>query len=451
MKPVAIDLNDRALAIAKDGHVLASEPSAAFDGSSLEPAGANAWSALRRQPTVISTRHLSAIVSRGESTARLLALLNAELKRRVAEHQPSPGERMWIVAPARIDPKGLGDILSSLHGFGLAVDGFVDSAAVTVAALRPERAAVVLELGLHHLSATAVTSNGQTRRRRAISSDRGGLIELYEAWLNLISSAMVKRTRFDPLRDAASEQQLFDALPSVTHLAAMTGGATASVTHGQERFDISLSRDQFAEAAQPIYREILHLLHALRPAGAAIALVMPQIVAEFPGLREHLETFVGCELIAVPDGFAAAATSLLDLPQSTDTQAVRLLRHLPSGVQPALSALITREALGSQRASGPLASHVLFEDKAHVLNDVLVIGRAPDSPQAIRLPAGLAGVSRRHCTFVRDSGELILIDHSSFGTIVNGERVAERVRVYAGDRVRLGDPGVELLLLSLNA
>jgi pSer/pThr/pTyr-binding forkhead associated (FHA) protein len=68
---------------------------------------------------------------------------------------------------------------------------------------------------------------------------------------------------------------------------------------------------------------------------------------------------------------------------------------------------------------------------------------------SLALPDGLAGVSRRHCTFVRDGDELVLIDHSHFGTVVNGERVSERVRIHAGDKVRLGEPGIELALISI--
>jgi hypothetical protein len=449
MHPFVIELNDRALSIARQGSVLSSAQSAVFDGSGVEPAGSSAWAALRLQPTAISTRHLSAVVAEGERSARSLALVNAELAYRLAESRPAPEERVWLVAPARVDANGLGDVLGILRSLGLSIDGFVDSAAVTVAALRPGRNAIVIEMGLHELAATAVESNGQVRRRRAVISNRGGAIELHEAWLDLISAAMVKRTRFDPLKNAASEQQLFDALPALADEVTATGGVTASVTVGHERFDVSLSRDQFAEAAQPIYREILRLLHALRPAGAAIALIMPEFVANLPGLRELLETFVGCELIVVPDGFAAAATSALELPQSTDEQAVRLLRRLPSAAHGELALPVARQPLGAARADGPTASHVIFEGKAYVLQEALVIGRAPDSPQSIRLPEGLAGVSRRHCTFVRDGGEIVLIDHSSFGTLVNGERVAERVRVHSGDRIRMGDPGVELSLLAL--
>ena len=451
MKPLALELNDRALALARGGRVLTVAASTIFDGTGTEPAGTNAWHTLRRHPTSISTRHLGAVASQGEHSARSIALLNAELAQRFAEHNANADERVWIAVPARIDANGLGDVLGIARGLGLAVDGFVDSAAVTVAALRPERNALVLEVGLHHLAATAVESNGQTRRRRAVISEQGGVIELYDAWLDLISAAMVKRTRFDPLHNAVSEQQLFDALPALTLEAATEGSATARVAVGHENFEASLSRDQFSEAAQPIYREILRLLHALRPAGAAVALVMPQSIASAPGLRELLESFVDCELMGLPDGFAAAATSQLDLPQSADEQAVRLLRRLPSSAQPDLAALATREPLGQQRTAGPAASHILFEGKAYILNEALVIGRAPNAAQSIKLPEGLAGVSRRHCTLIRDGGEIVLVDHSNFGTVVNGERVAERVRVHAGDRIRLGDPGVELSLLALNA
>src|SRR5262249_27440228 len=73
----------------------------------------------------------------------------------------------------------------------------------------------------------------------------------------------------------------------------------------------------------------------------------------------------------------------------------------------------------------------------------------PPITRYVTLPDGLAGVSRRHCTFVHDGDELVLLDHSTFGTFVNGERVQERVRVYAGDRVRLGEPGVELALIAV--
>jgi hypothetical protein len=458
VKPLVIELNDRSVALARAGEVLVSAPSAVFDGSGPDAAaaGKNAWHALRRQPRSTSSSHLGSIISDRSNASpgpRNEALVAAELSQHLSAHQPREGERVWIAVPVRADAAGLGAVLGITQGLGLSVDGFVDAAAVTVASLTTGRSALVLELGLHHAAATAVDTGGQARRRRAVISDLGGLVELYDAWLTFISTAMVKRTRFDPFTNAETEQQLFDALPALTRQAGETGSTTAAVSNGDTRFEVSLSRDQFAEAAQPIYRELVRLLHSLRPAGSEVAIVLPEAVAMLPGLRETLQQFVGCELIATPDGFAAAATSLLDLPESAPGEAVRLLRKLPIREQPELAARVTREVLGRSgvRASPP--SHLLFDGRAIALGaSPLVVGRAPNQPggvSALSLPDGLAGVSRRHCTFVRNDDEVVLVDHSNYGTFVNGERVSERVRIHAGDKVRLGEPGVELSLISI--
>jgi hypothetical protein len=450
VKPLAIELNDRSLSFARDGVVLVSAPSAIFDGGGAEQAGTNAWHAVRRQPTTISTRHVGQVSTQSEVSARAAALFGAELTQHLAKHPPLEGERVWITAPVHADAKGLGNVLGIVQSLGLTVDGFIDAAAVTVASVRAAGSALVLELGLHHAAAAAVDSTGQARRRRAVVSEQGGLIELYQAWLAFISTAMVKRTRFDPFTNAQTEQQLFDALPALMQQASETGSTTAAVTNGEARFEVSLTRDQFAEAAQPIYRELIRLMHALRPAGAEVTLVLPASVAAFPGFRELLQQFIGCELITVSEGFAAAATSLLDLPQAAPGEPVRLLRRLPLREQSALAESISREVLGRAGAGAAPPSHLLFDGRAIPLaTSSLVVGRSPGNGQALALPEGLAGVSRRHCTFVRDGSEVVLVDHSHYGTFVNGERVSERVRIHAGDKVRLGEPGVELSLISI--
>ena len=473
MAVFAIELDDRAAAMAREGRVLTSAPSAVFDGTGGEPAGSNAWRELRSRPRAISTRHLSAVLTQRAPSARADALLEAELKSRLAEQPVAEGERIWIVTPARAEAAGSTALLGITRRMGLPVDGFVDAAAVTSAALGSERNAIVLELGLHHAAATAVEFEGsQARRRRTVSTDRGGLIELYQVWLDLVSTTMVKRTRFDPLHDAATEQQLFAAIPALALEVARAGSTTASATRatsvtsdtnargttsasgltsGAERFEAALTRDQFSQAAEPIYRSIVGLLHQLRPAGTPVCIVVPHLVAQLPGLREQLDQFVGCELVSVPDGFAAAATSLLDLEPQIDSDSVRWLRRVPLGAQAVLPDSVTRESLGQRRSGGPPPSHVLWDGRAYSLNvDSLVVGRGPsDSSRYITLPDGLAGVSRRHCTFAHDGDELVLLDHSTFGTYVNGERVQERVRIHAGDRVRLGEPGVELALIAV--
>jgi len=330
----------------------------------------------------------------------------------------------------------------------------VDAAVASVAALGLERSAIVLEVGMHHAAATYIDRDGaQVRRRRTAITERGGLMSFYQGWLELVSATMVKRTRFDPLHDAATEQQLFDSLAGWARDAAVGGSARAALTKGAERFEVALTRDQFAQAADCVHRELLRLLHELRPAGAPVTLVVPSIVDHLPGLRGELEQFVDCELVGVPDGFAALASSRLDLPERASSDPVRLLRRLPVSVQQDVVADVSHALLSSRQGEDAPPSHLLLNGQVHALRgEPLVVGRLPAAgPRTITLSEGLAGVSRRHCTLMSEGDEVILLDHSSFGTFVNGERVAERVRVRAGDRVRVGDPGVELALIAVGA
>jgi pSer/pThr/pTyr-binding forkhead associated (FHA) protein len=78
---------------------------------------------------------------------------------------------------------------------------------------------------------------------------------------------------------------------------------------------------------------------------------------------------------------------------------------------------------------------------------VLHVGSAVRAGQrALTVVAG-PGVSRVHCRLGSDAGGAWLEDQSTYGTLLNGERVGGRVALRAGDRLLLGNPGVELELV----
>jgi hypothetical protein len=101
-------------------------------------------------------------------------------------------------------------------------------------------------------------------------------------------------------------------------------------------------------------------------------------------------------------------------------------------------------------ASGRRPTHLLLDNVAHAItSEPLVVGTAPPAG-ARRLPLGgeTAGVSRSHCRIFESAGQAVVEDLSSWGTFVNGERVAGRAVLAAGDRVRIGSPGIELVLIA---
>src|SRR3984893_10483090 len=135
MQPFAIALDDRSVSFAREGLILSSAPSAVWDGSTGELPGANAWSGLRRHPTASSTRHLGSLLTQQVASDRTVALFAAELVRRLAADSPTPGERAWLAEPAHASTQGLSAVLAIVRSFSLPVDGFVDAALASVAAL----------------------------------------------------------------------------------------------------------------------------------------------------------------------------------------------------------------------------------------------------------------------------------------------------------------------------
>jgi predicted component of type VI protein secretion system len=54
-----------------------------------------------------------------------------------------------------------------------------------------------------------------------------------------------------------------------------------------------------------------------------------------------------------------------------------------------------------------------------------------------------------HCTLQRRDGSVVVRDHSRHGTFVNGERAEGETVLSAGDRLRVGTPGVVLELVTV--
>ena len=58
-------------------------------------------------------------------------------------------------------------------------------------------------------------------------------------------------------------------------------------------------------------------------------------------------------------------------------------------------------------------------------------------------------MSRSHCELVVRDGELKLIDLSRYGTFVNEKKVAGETTLQRADVIRIGSPGAELHVVSM--
>jgi hypothetical protein len=362
------------------------------------------------------------------------------------------GEQLLLAAPGGYSREQLSLLLGVLNETGVPVSGLVD-AALAACSLEPAPARVLhLELELQHatltvLEHTGVSQGGGLRRSRYEIALRHGLLGLQQTWLQFIAEQFVRKTRFDPLHDANTEQRVFDQLPDWLATLNDAEQVTLSVQFGDRMLEVELERAQFIAAADAHYAELLRLVQGARVAGMPIELRLSEHVARLPGLIERFRTLKDCTIQALPHGAAALGALQYASAIARPTDALALVYQLPTPRATSAQQLVDPES-----TPAPLRpTHLLFQGRAWRLSELpLVIGWSVDAgKRALSLPTSSPGVSRSHCTVVRRNGAVTVEDHSTYGSYVNDERVVGRTVLTVGDRLRLGAPGVTLELIQL--
>lgn len=283
----------------------------------------------------------------------------------------------------------------------------------------------------------------QVRRARVDVSRAVGWDAVEEATARAVAAHFVRTTRFDPLAVAVTEQALHDALPQL--FAGLAAGGSASITldHGGTPRQASLAAEEVAAACQRLVVEALRLVQSARRAGERLTLHVGARVAQLPGLVQALRGLADLDLDLLPHGAAALGAARLLASAGDSAAELAWRRALPSAAPVVLAA----SAVGA----GDLPTHVVWAGRAWPLGTVpLAIGREPGAG-GLAVEGPSSGLSRLHCQLVRSAGEAVVEDLSTYGTWLNGERVRRRARLRAGDRLRLGLPGVELLLVVVGA
>jgi hypothetical protein len=444
---VAIELVAAGLVAARDGAVSPPSPGLAL----LDPAGLvtgreaavqarlkpvfafdRFWSDLTTDPL---PRHVPQARSRADLAYRQLVQMWTEVAQ--------PDDDAILVAPGTMRPAELGLLAGIARAARVPVAGYVDLAVAACAPLDACETVLHLDLQLHQAVLTELRGTDVLRRRRVEVAPRVGLRALQAAWAQLVSEAMVRRTRFDPLHQAAAEQQLYDKLPGWLQELADADTVDAQIEAGAGKFAVSLRREQFVFAAEAYYSQLSDLIQAARRAGEPVTIALSARAALLPTLAERCGAMSGAQVVALDEG-AAALGALARQSAFSDADGDVLLAALERSSAP-------REGpVAPHGARGQAPTHVIFAGRAHsIAGAPLTLGLTPASGRSLVLDGPAAGVSRSHCTLVEEGGLVQVRDHSRYGTYVNGERVSGSASLAAGDRLRVGTPGIVLELVAV--
>src|SRR5690606_21884541 len=244
---LSLSLIDSGLVLARrngeePAQVVAEAPGMAILDEQGIVTGAEAAARVRLKPLLAQTgfwRGLStAPLTRASRFARTPADIAFAQARSLLGSYKSQEEGVLLAAPAGYTREQLSLLLGVVNETGLPVAGLVD-AALAACSLEPAPERVLhLELELHQAILTV----------------------LEQTCMNFNAIQFALRTRSDPLHEASSEQRLLDELPG--WLAALSEAEHISLPmqFAGRALEIELEREQFIEAVQSHYLELVRLV-----------------------------------------------------------------------------------------------------------------------------------------------------------------------------------------------
>jgi hypothetical protein len=450
----AIELNDAGIAVHSAEDVLAESPGYALLGDAETILGAAAEARARVQPLQAHDRFwedldlepLARPAGRMRNRADIACAHLDQVWRREAG---SSGEQALLVVPGNLSRQQLGLVLGIARECGIEVAGLIDAAVAASAEPSPGRSLLHLDMTLHRAVLTRLTQGARLSRASVELSDRTGIAALRNAWVRAIAALFVRETRFDALHQGETEQALYDGLSRWIEAIDRDGSVVIELQGGGKTHAITLRREHLIDAAQPHYTALRELIAANTRPGEPLSLQLTQRVATLPGCAASLGQLPGCTIVEL-DASAAARGALALASHITGLRngdSLSFVTHVPWRL--ALTSVDGARVAGDGTESHP--THVLYQSRAHAIGpEPLVVGaEIPADSRGFNLAGALNGVSRRHCSIYRNGQAVVLEDHSTYGTFVNGMRVQGRATLTAGDRVRLGTPGEELLLITV--
>lgn len=449
MSLLAAHLNDAAISVLDGERMLYREPGFALLDEDKLTTGNAAFAMSRIRPRHIQNSYWSNLQATALTDQRFRHLTAADLASRQLEQVwaavAGHGDRLVLAVPAYMSTGNLALLLGIAAEIGVPVVALVDAAVAATRREYRDAVPVHVDLSLHSTMLTRVAQPGLAQVERTEIIEDSGILALHDAWIRVIAEAFVRQSRFDPLHTAETEQALHNQLASWIASAAVDDVVTMNLEYRGVNHAAEIDSLQLIAAAAPVYQRIVSRLRALYRADETPAIQLSDRVAHMPGLGDMLVARVGGQVFLQEPGATARGLIARCRDMQVGEGGVSLLRQLPWD-QSAMSVQKSPSAVHSGRPT-----HVLFNSIAYEINNQpLSLGSQPEGDARwIDLQVSMPGVSRRHCVLQAENGQCVLRDFSRYGTFLNGHQIDGSAVLQVGDHIRLGTPGFELSLISV--
>ena len=420
------DLNDSQLRIMRDAEVVAETTGYALLGDREVLLGEPAQRSARLHPRQANSQfwdrmNVDPLPVTGKNANNHADLVYQQLRSLLADAAVTANDDLVVATPGNITAEQLSLFLGITQELDVRVAGLVDAAVAAVCTQPAPRRAFHLDVGLHRGTLTFLESNGDQARKRAEELTELGLLRILDGLVNVIADQFVSETRYDPLRIAVTEQQLFDQLASWVATPNRSADLPIEVKHEgtQRRVDVSARR--LLDKAAQRYRLLGNHL------SAGDTLFLSHRAASLPGLVGQLEAMEVVTTALTPTALVEGIEAHAALIRS-DPDQLRFVTKLPSAG--------TVETTTTETTTEP--THLVCG------NEVITLpasGRINLTTFAAARAAGLTD----DLTLARGPAGLTLTGMNAASSTINGQPAETNQRLISGDIVGLN--GVEFLLV----
>jgi hypothetical protein len=367
-----LDILDSELRLWHDGRAVRSPGYALLDGDSYRY-GEDARGNARRQPRNVNTRYWWQLGTRPLQPALGPARHTADLVHghllALHEEAGKPGE-LVLAVPESLHKEQLSLLLGIIRACPFDAVGIANRSLLVAAAHGASGPVCHLELQLHQALLTRLAVEADELRVTGEQVLTGcGLLALQENLVEAIARSFIENTRFDPRRQAETEQQLYDSLGGT--LAALRDADDTTLEVGGYRSRIGY--DALREAGRRLHDGVARELG--RNGDAPLLLVDP-LADLLPGFTQG---FPGARVASsrdLPEALAAHGDRIVQ-----PGEALHLVRTLPAAAKASATAAdrpsdrppAAAPVAGNDRAenrpapAGPAPTHLLEGGRAQPL------------------------------------------------------------------------------------
>ena len=361
----ALDLNDTELRLFRDLEVAARSPGFAVVMQSQLLLGDAARSQFRLHPREANNQfwhrlNMDPLETRGPNVANHADLVYRHLKQLLDEAAFAADDELILAVAGTTTNDQLGLLLGVGQELSIPITGLVDAAVVASIANPVPSQSVHIDVSLHRSTLTMMEADTELSRRSTAEVAELGLSSLLDAWVNVTADRFVTDTRFDPLRIAETEQQLYDRIYVWVDAGAHSTDLTIEIEHQGSLRRAVVSSKALIEKAQQRYRLLDRVLEQ------GVSCILSHRAANLPGLSDHLLAN-GHPVTRLEPGDAIAGIQRhLGLIRS-GADALRFVTRLPC------AAGTDERASGLPRAA---PTHVVFDGVGIAIGNGLTLTRS---------------------------------------------------------------------------